>query len=224
MSTDLDTSVAYYVGRLIYQYQKPKAQQDIAILVDQMMADGLPWELQSAFDLSTAVGAQLDILGKYIGLPRQIGDPTPLPFFGFVLYAGGGNTNGLTDYTSGINQGVVFFDYNYYQREATALSDTSYAFMLFLKIALNSCDNTLASIQQILKTYLGSQVRVVDNKDMTLTYYVGSNLPVSSTEIEPYLPKPMGVGITVVSVANIVTGTGDSVVTGTGDNIVTANL
>lgn len=223
----LDTTITYYVGRLLYQYQRPKAQQAIAILVKQIFADGLPWVLQDAFNLNTAIGAQLDTLGKYIGLPRDIGDPTPLPFFGFVDYVNTNpqNQNGLTDYNSSINSGVVFFEYGYSQQAATALSDTSYAFMLFLKIALNTSDNTLYSIQEILLTTLNGNVRVVDNRDMSLTYYVGTNIPVSPTVLAPYLPRPMGVRVANIIVQNlIITGSGDNIVTGSGDNIVAGNL
>ena len=224
---DLDTSITYYVGRLLYQYQRPKAQQAIAILVKQLFADGLPWVLQDAFNLDTATGQQLDTLGKYIGLPRDIGDPTPLPFFGFVDYVNTNpqNLHGLTDYNSNINSDVVFFEYGYNQQAATALSDTSYAFMLFLKIALNTSDNTLYSIQKTVSETLRGNVRVVDNRDMSLTYYVGSNLPVSATVLSPYLPKPMGVRIANIIIENlIITGGGDDIVTDSGDNIVAGNL
>lgn len=216
--------VTYYVQRLVYQYQLPKAEATIAILVKQLLADGLPFDLLEAFNLNTAVGAQLNTLGKYIGLPRNIGDAAALPFFGFVDYAGGGNTNGFTDYLGGVNVNGVFYQYDYQGMNATALSDTAFAFMIALKIALNSCDMTLASIQQILATILGGYVQVTDNQDMTLTYHVGPGIPVSATLLTTYLPKPMGVGINVIIESAIITGTGDNIVTGTGDTIVVGNL
>lgn len=221
---DLDTAISYYVARLIYQYQRPNAQRTIAILVKQLLADGLPWALQDAFNLNTAVGPQLDILGKYVGIPRDIGDPTPLPFFGFVRYAGGGNQNGLTSYAGGINVNGVFYRYGYNEANATALSDTAYAFMLLFKIGLNTCDHTLASVQVLLKELAGGLVKVIDNANMTVTYQIGPGIPVSPATLAQYLPKPMGVGINVVTVASLITGTGDTVVTGTGDTVVVGNI
>lgn len=64
----------YYVRRLIFQYaDKPNAQRLIAILAKQALCDDLPDQLQTAFDLDTAVGPQLDVLGKYIGASRVQG-------------------------------------------------------------------------------------------------------------------------------------------------------
>lgn len=220
-----DALIQYYVNRLLWQYQKPKAQQTIAILTKQLVADGILTQIQNGYELTTAIGAQLDVLGKYIGLPRNIGDPTPAPFFGFVDYAGGGNTNGFSDYSSGVNKDVVFYDYNYNEKNATDLSDTSYLFMLLLKIALNTGDMSLYDIQTRLKALVGDAIRVEDNKDMSLTYYIDdSDLPVSITTITPYLPKPMGVRIdSIVSTFNLVTSGGDNIVTGDGDQIISNN-
>lgn len=223
---NLDSLIAYYVNRLLWEYKLPKAQQTIAITVKQIIADGILFQIQDGYTLGSAIGKQLDVLGKYIGLSRMIGDPTPLPFFGFVSYDGiGDNTNGLTDYESNVNQDVVFYDYDYNQQNVTALSDTAYLYMLFLKIALNTGDMTLYGIQNILADTLDGRVRVVDNADMSLTYYVGTNIPVTPTVLTPYLPKPMGVRIANVIVqSNLVTGDGANVVTGDGDQIVLGNL
>lgn len=222
---DLDTAINYYVGRLIYQYQQPNAQQTVAIFAKQLLVDGLPWTLQDAFDLNTATGAQLDVLGKYVGLPRDIGEPTPLPFFGFVRYSGvGSNNNGMQLYAGGENEEVVFYRYGYNQTNATALSDTSYLFMILFKIALNNCDQTLAAVQALLKQLTNGSVKVIDNADMTIVYQVGPGIPVNAAVLTPYLPKPMGVGMTVQTLVTLITGTGDDIVTDTGDTVVVGNI
>lgn len=65
--------VQYYIDLLIMQYRgKAKAEATIESLVTNVIADQLPLTLQDAFDIETAVGAQLDILGKYIGVERRI--------------------------------------------------------------------------------------------------------------------------------------------------------
>ena len=223
---DLDTSITYYLGRLIYQYQQPNANDTVSILVKQILADGLPWALQDAFDLNTAVGPQLDILGKYIGVSRLIGDPTPLPFFGFVRYSGvGGNTNGFNSYATNGNAGVgVFYRYGYNAANVTALSDTAYRFMILFKIGLNYCDQTLASVQNLLKRLTNGNVLVTDHANMTITYQIGPGIPVSPSVLTPYLPKPMGVGITVNTLYALITGTSDNIITGTSDTVVVGNI
>ncbi len=224
---DVTDTIQYYVERLLWEYQKPKAQQTIAILVKQALMDGVAWSVQDGFDLNTAVGAQLDTLGKYVGLPRSIGSPTPLPFFGFVDYLRGNpqNENGLTDYGSGINNLGVFYDYGYNKRAATDLGDVAYYYMLLFKLRLNVGDMTLYGIQQALQDVFSGAVRVVDNADMTLDYFVGSNLVIPEGVLVPYLPKPMGVLIAHIYATNpIVTGDGDNVITEDGDTIVAGNL
>lgn len=211
--------IAYYVRLLVFEYQLPKAQGTIQILANSLMMDGLPQAVQDAFSPQSAVGPQLDIVGKYVGLPRNIGDPTPLPYFGFVDYAGGGNMNGLSNYDGTTNPLAVFYQYQSSGQNNTSLADNAYAFMMALKIVLNSSDGTLFSIQQFLNTLLPGMVQVVDNRDMTLTYSINVNAPVSPTVIEPYLPKPMGVGITLTTFATLGTDGGDTIVTDGGDSI-----
>jgi hypothetical protein len=81
-TSNLIALVAYYVSKLILQYSdKPKAQGLIALFVKQALADDLATALIDAFDLATAVGPQLDIIGKYVGLPRNLGLPSLPPFF-----------------------------------------------------------------------------------------------------------------------------------------------
>ncbi len=215
--------VSSYVRLLIFQYQKPNAQAQVAIMAKQLLMDGLPLGVLGAYDPASAVGPQLDIIGKYVGLPRDIGPPTALPFFGFVRYSGtGNNDNGFRSYLDGtLNGNGVTYRYGYSGTRATALSDTSFAFMIALQIILNSSDGTLASIQQFLAALVPGSVTVVDNKDMTLTYTITGQLPVDSTTLAAYLPKPMGVGINIRSNDFLVTDGGDNIATTGGDKLVT---
>lgn len=64
--------INYYANLLIIQYrQKPKAYATIQALADMAVMDQLPIDVQNAFNIETAVGDQLDILGKYIGATRN---------------------------------------------------------------------------------------------------------------------------------------------------------
>lgn len=226
MSAPIDNLIAAYVRLLVFEYQLPKARAQVAIMAKQLLLDALALQVQGAYDPTgpnAAVGKQLDVLGKYIGLPRDIGPSSALPFFGFVRYSGTGNNyNGLRSYLSSINSSGVFYRYGYKGARNTALSDSSYAFMIALQIILNSSDGTLASIQAYLAALLPGIVTVVDNKDMTLTYTITGTPPVDSTTLAAYLPKPMGVGIIVNTNDFIVTDGGDNIVTDGGDKLVTS--
>lgn len=69
--TDLEIA-EYYADLLILQYKKkPKAFATVKDFT-QMLIDGqLPLAIQNSFDIDSAVGGQLDIIGKYAGVTRE---------------------------------------------------------------------------------------------------------------------------------------------------------
>jgi len=61
----------YYANLLILQYiGKPKAYATIEALVELPIMDQIILDVVNGFELDTAVGDQLDILGQYIGVTR----------------------------------------------------------------------------------------------------------------------------------------------------------
>lgn len=61
----------YYSNLLILQYHnKPKARSTIEATTS-LLPDDIIQDVINGFDINTAVGAQLDILGEYIGLDRS---------------------------------------------------------------------------------------------------------------------------------------------------------
>ncbi len=61
----------YYANLLLLQYRgKTNAYATIQALVKPVIMNQLPLAVQSAFDLETAVGKQLDVVGKYQGVTR----------------------------------------------------------------------------------------------------------------------------------------------------------
>lgn len=64
--------IDYYAKLLILQYVgKPKAFATIQTLVTPVIMDQLPIGVQNAFKIGTAVGVQLDVIGKYVGVIRS---------------------------------------------------------------------------------------------------------------------------------------------------------
>lgn len=189
----------YYSKLLIFQYRtKPKAVATINLYAKQAIFDDIFSQIRDAYNISTAVGPQLDVLGKYIGLPRNIGDPASAPYFGFRSYVTTDpqNSNGFRSYLSTDNQFGVWASYSN-PSVNTDLTDSQYQFMLILKIILNSNDGTLYSIMNYLNTFLPGFVSLVDNCNMTMTYTIIGQPPVSVDVLAAYLPKPMGVGLIV---------------------------
>lgn len=69
--------IDYYADLLIIQYkEKPKAYATIQAQVTPIVMEQLPLAVQNAFDLETAIGVQLDVIGKYVGVRRSVFDFT----------------------------------------------------------------------------------------------------------------------------------------------------
>lgn len=65
--------VEYYKNLIIIQYSaKQKAVAHIEALIDIIMFYELMREVENAYDIDTAEGVQLDILGKYLGIDRNV--------------------------------------------------------------------------------------------------------------------------------------------------------
>lgn len=300
----LQSLTAHYASLLAYQYRGlPNADRQVKLWASQFLGENLVASLLLAFNLDTAIGAQLDIIGKYVGVDRNIGPAIVRPYFGlwtdaeatllesnyqgtwdpatntptlttstagfwwvvsatgtsaapiaatfqagdvirclggtsFVRYtdpaiypysANTPNGNGLTDYSSpAINQNGVFYQYDFASGQNTLLTDAEYRAVIKLKIILNSCDHTLFSIQAYLLLFFGAQITVVDNTDMTMDYTVISTVPLSPELLFIFLPRPMGVGITVNTISPIpdsgealTTEDGFTLVTESGETIIT---
>lgn len=263
----------YYSQKLAYEYRGlARADAQMQLYVKQFVADYLANQLATCYALDVAVGAQLDILGKYIGLSRNIGLPVETSAFGFWTYAStflpakyqgiwdptynlptlpaaaSGNSgdwyiintpgastapitetfkagdviwsngsvwaksaidngNGLTTYSNpATNANSLFYQYSSSEVANTALPDDQYRAVLQLKIISNVSDHTLPSIMGSLRAVFGDAISVQDNRDMTLSYTVLTSFPLPLPILQRYLPRPMGVGISVTLVNPVVSG------------------
>lgn len=210
MAYDLDAAVKYYKDLLLFQYgDKPKAMATTDLLVRQALVDFLYLHMNDAFDIDTAVGDQLDILGEYIGFSRLVPIEIPQPYFQLDDYFEViTDPVGMTDYTDpDTNENSVFYLYLFKNTSFNDLNDEQYRFMLKLKSAINLNPHTLASIDQAMFKFFGTSVAVFDQKDMTLTYVlqgVPGYLLLLAVQLD-LLPRPMGVRISVVFLVSDVT-------------------
>ncbi len=115
--TDLITN--YHAGKPLFNQHVDLSTRP---LTDVSTALG---SLITAFDIDTAVGVQLDILGEWIGRARYVSVPISGIYFSL-------DTDGL-GFDQGVWQGPYDPDSGY-----TALSDETYRVILKAKIAINS--------------------------------------------------------------------------------------
>ncbi|EOG6277452.1 DUF2612 domain-containing protein [Citrobacter freundii] len=130
--------------------------------------------LITAFDIDTAVGVQLDILGEWIGRTRYVSVPISGIYFSL-------DTDGL-GWDQGVWQGPYDPDSGY-----TSLSDDTYRITLKAKIAINNWDGRNDSLPPILDAATagsGLKMQIVDNQDMTISVWVFPETDIFDVSLE----------------------------------------
>lgn len=188
-----------YENLLIVQYSdKPKAAATVALIVNQYKKSfDVIEQFEIAFDLDTAVVKQLDVLGKIVGISRNIEGIIPKVFFGFF---GNPNANGFSL--------APFYTLDQQKYTDTQLNDSDYRFFIRMKIAKNHAKATMAddngsNLKHIIFSMFDGYAYMVDNKDMTVTIYI-ENSPKSY--LLPYaitldlIPLPQAVDVKYISI------------------------
>ena len=203
--------IQYYCNLLAAQYRGlPNASGTIQALATETVADQIYTQVLNGFNLfaangySPAIGAQLDVLAAYVGAPRTIYNYDPsIPYFALTDYADVPPANvGFADY-SDVTDPVDNW-LNYFTAETSyVLTDGQLLSLIQYLIAVHASDHSLASIDAILYAFFGTYCTMTDNQDMTMTYTHQTSDPnylfgiINELNL---LPKPAGVGITVVEV------------------------
>jgi len=208
--TDLEKAKEHYKDLLLYQYiNQPKARATIDLLVSQALVNLLPNELVEAFNLDTATGSQLDILGEYIGLDRMVQSIIPRDYFTMDDYTAPltAGAFGFTSYLNPVlNSDVSMYLYVFYAGANNRLEDSEYRTLLKLKAALNSSQNSIYDINTLLSGFFDGSIYCADQLDMTISYFILPELSriMTIAKNENLLPKPMGVQISgLISVDSI---------------------
>jgi hypothetical protein len=160
--------------------------------------------IQPAFDLDQAVGAQLDVLGLWIGQSRIIPNVLLLGYFGFSELATGLPDGAqlpfgeLTD----VSKGGRFYELGEAYAGTTVLLDPDYLTILKARIVRNQSDGTLADFEAALAYIFGVPSSVVDGGTLSLALHVAT--PVTPTvqallSTLDLLPRPAGVAIGAIT-------------------------
>lgn len=170
--------------------QKPKFEAMVDLVAGAFWGarnflEGLP----DAFDLDTAIGAQLDAVGEWVGLSRYVSVPITGVYFSLDIAGLGldeGYLQGRYDSTTG----------------PVRMNDEVYRAMLRAKIGANHWDGTSEGLNAILASVLvdiGAQMFVEDHQDMTMSLYLIGAVPqpiyISLIKGGYMAVKPAGVGI-----------------------------
>lgn len=199
----------YYANLLIIQYfNRAKARATVKSYTGEAIADQIFSGVRDAFDLDTAIGVQLDVLGQYRGVSRFVfnfdlskdyfdwplyGTVDPSTFFGFAEYS---------DADADINW--YFLRYQDASAVSYTMNDQEYREVIRFRTKTESSFLSLKDIDDILFAIFGTQVTLTDGLNMGITY----NDPLTDPNINLFtlleqsgsLPKPAGVAVTVTNV------------------------
>lgn len=172
---NFDDIKTYYSNLLIYQYRnKPKAKATIELLVKELVENTLIFDIERTFDVETAIGKQLDIIGKYVGVSRaqykKFGDITK--YFSVndinenIL---NWSQNGFNDFINDISlwKEEKFLDYNN-QNENYFLDDIQLRYLIKFKIIFNNNVFSIKNIIENLYNYFKTDILIFDNYNMTM--------------------------------------------------------
>ncbi len=149
------------------------------------------------WNVATAVGSGLDIWGVIVGVARYINTNEAGVYFGFEEAVSG--TSGVQPFNqapfySGVSATGTYL-----------LSDSQYRRLIMVKAAANISNNTIPSINALLRAEFGSptvdndpygQAWVIDNNNMTMTYYLNfapNSVQKAIITNSGVFPRPAGV-------------------------------
>ena len=205
----MEELLKYYSNLLIVQYNgKPKAKATIEMLTKIIYGVSntpLFLQIQNAFDWKTAIGNQLDIIGKWVGVNKTY---QGLLFWGktFLSYP---KTSDLTpsDKTDSLQHGYSDYStfntdlggtltYNELQFVEQELDPESFRTVIGLKIIKNSIKLTAKNIDDAIWEYFGGEVYTTWTS-LKVTYHFPDSLNTIMTvcKYKNVLPAPIGVRI-----------------------------
>jgi hypothetical protein len=150
-----------------------------------------------SFDLDSAIGVQLDVVGQWVGRSRYVDIPLTGVYFSWDDLPSIGWDSGVWKGEFDPDSGLI------------SLPDDSYRTLLRAKIAANSWDGSIPGAYAIWNAAFSGQSYIViqDNQDMSMTVGIaGQPLDIVTRALltNGYLPlKPEGVRINVYSITPV---------------------
>ena len=146
------------------------------------------------WNIQTAVGYGLDVLGRIVNVSRTL----PLP--GTVTYLGFNEANSWTGFGQGGFYSGGGISTNF------ILSDSDYRTLILAKAAGNVSDGSIRSVNNILLALFPNRGKcyVADNLNMSLTYtfyFVLNPIELAIVEQSGVLPASAGVAVSISSLA-----------------------
>jgi hypothetical protein len=167
------------------------------------------------FDIDNAFGAQLDVIGQWVGRPRVVEQIVDVPFFGFQDDAAAQPFGELIN----VNIGARFYEQGEVFTSSSVLGDPEYRTILKAKIVRNQWDGSIAGLEAALQYVFGAECAVVDTGTLSLQITVGRPITaIEKTLLSTFdlLPRAAGVTIQTIQYKTFIRGDAVSTTTATG--------
>lgn len=197
MNTEL---IAYYQNLLLMQYLKPKAKATISALISILMIYDLMIQVRDGYNLETAIGVQLDILGKYLGVSRVVsGFPLGSDYWGYALYSSTFPIPGIRPYSvygsTPATPGVL----SYYDGEDTyTMTDDEYRTIQAMALRRRTSAMSIDTIDNVMFPVFGTNYAAFE-APMVINYKIQTEFARMAQLVSGsgLIPHPMGVLITL---------------------------
>lgn len=163
MENYIETLKNYYANLLIVQYNGlNKASNTIKMLVDLIYANLILMQIRDGFNWKTAIGAQLDIIGQWVGINRKYNGSLywgkkllSYPEYS-LLYPEtitSATQHGYSNYSTfntDLGGQLTYKDVGFVEQ---SLSDDDYRIIIGLKIIQNNINHTCGEIDKAIYEY-----------------------------------------------------------------------
>ena len=184
-----------YLDLLIIQYRdKQKAALEMTVIIESAYVCFAFLSLfRPEFDLDTATGNRLDILGRIVGVSRIVENAIPKPYFGWI------NEIALEPRT--FSQAPLFDIFHDSGYTPTQLNDAQMKFFIRAKAIKNATsaylsNNEKPDLQSAIQYLFNSEAIMLDNYNMSMSIYINDTIPTEDIILllrQNLLPKPQGV-------------------------------
>ena len=203
MAIDIENVIDYYVNLLITQYnQLEKARATIDLQVRTLLDNDIYSQVQDGYNLETAVGVQLDVLGQYIGIDRNVSSEQINPaanLFGVIAPDSpiSGPLYGVVDNTQfgTIDAHILGAEGDDYIT-TSQLNDDDYRFILQLRVLQNNINHSEKEINEAVFAKFGTNLVPSSLPgSMAMSYLVNQSiLDLTLKAVQKgVLPRPMAV-------------------------------
>ena len=195
----------YFANLIILQYRyAPENRALIKNLVNLIFANNLALQIRDlTVDVKNSIGAQLDVVGKWVGIDRYYNSSElwTKKYFSMPLYSAIKTSTynqfqgGFSNYTNFDSPGA-FLTYKNWQAvrsKVNALGDEYFKPLIELKIIKNSINHTCKNIDEAIFEWSGGLVYTTwDVMEVTYHYDTSYKTVMTLAEYKNALPRPTG--------------------------------